>query len=169
MQHDNLAEFGHTFQTKVISSLISDRGFLQQVSDLIEPQYFESQANNWVIWKCPKNFVYYIVSKSIHNKQKEKTMENKHQMPYNTWDGENMQLGTIGLNLQNIEESVNAVNELESNIPESGYIEWFTQIGDPSISESFMSILNSSSRTHSGLTRVYGSKLSSENRTSSTN
>lgn len=51
MQHDNLAEFGHTFQTKVISSLISDRGFLQQVSDLIEPQYFESQANNWLVEK----------------------------------------------------------------------------------------------------------------------
>jgi replicative DNA helicase len=48
---DNLAEYGHTFQTKVISSLISDRGFLQQVSDLIEPAYFESQANNWLVDK----------------------------------------------------------------------------------------------------------------------
>lgn len=48
---DNLSEYGHTFQTKVISSLISDRGFLQQVSDLIEPAYFESQANNWLVDK----------------------------------------------------------------------------------------------------------------------
>jgi len=59
MQHDNLAEFGHTFQTKVISSLISDRGFLQQVSDLIEPQYFESQANNWLIDRILKYYNQY--------------------------------------------------------------------------------------------------------------
>ena len=59
MQHDNLAEFGHTFQTKVISSLISDRGFLQQVSDLIEPQYFESQANNWVVERILKYYNQY--------------------------------------------------------------------------------------------------------------
>ena len=51
MQHDNLSEYGHTFQTKVISCLISDRTFLGQVSDLIEPQYFESQSNNWIVEK----------------------------------------------------------------------------------------------------------------------
>jgi hypothetical protein len=51
---DNLSEYGHTFQTKVISSLISDRGFLQQTSDLLEPAYFESQANNWLVDKILK-------------------------------------------------------------------------------------------------------------------
>ena len=51
---DNLSEYGHTFQTKVISSLISDRGFLQQTSDLLEPAYFESQANNWLADKILK-------------------------------------------------------------------------------------------------------------------
>ena len=48
---DNLAEYGHTFQTKVISCLISDRTFLGQVNDLIEPGYFESSANNWIVEK----------------------------------------------------------------------------------------------------------------------
>jgi hypothetical protein len=51
---DNLSEYGHTCQTKVISSLISDRGFLQQTSDLLEPAYFESQANNWLADKILK-------------------------------------------------------------------------------------------------------------------
>ena len=51
---DNLSEYGHTFQTKVIASLISDRTFLQQTSDLLEPAYFESQANNWLADKILK-------------------------------------------------------------------------------------------------------------------
>ena len=40
---------------------MSDRGFLQQVSDLIEPQYFESQANNWLVQKI---LTYYTQYKS---------------------------------------------------------------------------------------------------------
>jgi replicative DNA helicase len=48
---DNLSQYGHTFQTKVITSLLNDRAFLQQVSDIIEPTYFESQANNWIVAK----------------------------------------------------------------------------------------------------------------------
>lgn len=48
---DNLSQYGHTFQTKVITSLLNDRAFLQQVSDIIEPNYFESQANSWVVEK----------------------------------------------------------------------------------------------------------------------
>ena len=39
------------FQTKVISSLISDKIFLQQVFDIIDPSYFESQANSWIVGK----------------------------------------------------------------------------------------------------------------------
>lgn len=48
---DNLADYGHVFQTKVIITLLSDKAFLQQVSDIIEPHYFESQANTWLVEK----------------------------------------------------------------------------------------------------------------------
>ena len=48
---DNLSQYGHTFQTKVITSLLNDRSFLQQVSDIIDSTYFESQANNWIVTK----------------------------------------------------------------------------------------------------------------------
>ena len=48
---DNLSQYGHTFQTKVITSLLNDRTFLQQVSDIIDPTYFESQANSWIVTK----------------------------------------------------------------------------------------------------------------------
>jgi hypothetical protein len=49
--HDNLSEYGYNFQSKVITALLSDKGFLQQVSDIIEPNYFESEANNWLVGK----------------------------------------------------------------------------------------------------------------------
>lgn len=48
---DSLADYGHSFQTKVIAILLSDKAFLQQVSDIIEPYYFESQANSWLVEK----------------------------------------------------------------------------------------------------------------------
>lgn len=51
MLQDNLSQFGHTFQQKVINLLLSDRIFLQQMSDLISPTYFESQANSWIVEK----------------------------------------------------------------------------------------------------------------------
>jgi len=46
---DTLAQYGRSFQLKVISALLFDRAFLQQVFDLILPDYFESQANTWIV------------------------------------------------------------------------------------------------------------------------
>ena len=62
---DNLADYGHVFQTKVIITLLSDKAFLQQVSDIIEPYYFESQANTWLVEKI---ISYYNKYKDIHRK-----------------------------------------------------------------------------------------------------
>lgn len=46
---DRLSNYGHTFQIKVITSLLTDKSFLQQISDIIDPKYFESEANNWIV------------------------------------------------------------------------------------------------------------------------
>jgi replicative DNA helicase len=46
---DRLSSFGYTFQIKVISSLLTDKVFLQQISDILDPEYFESDANQWLI------------------------------------------------------------------------------------------------------------------------
>lgn len=59
---DNFAEFGHTFQTKIITSLITDRTFLQQTCDILEPQYMESAANNWIVDKILKYYNQYKTS-----------------------------------------------------------------------------------------------------------
>jgi len=46
---DRLSSYGYSFQIKVITALFTDRLFLQQISDIMLPTYFESDANNWIV------------------------------------------------------------------------------------------------------------------------
>ena len=46
---DRLSSYGYAFQVKVITSLLTDKSFLQQIADIIDPKYFESDANNWIV------------------------------------------------------------------------------------------------------------------------
>ena len=46
---DRLSSYGYAFQIKVITSLLTDKSFLQQISDILIPNYFESEANNWIV------------------------------------------------------------------------------------------------------------------------
>ncbi len=46
---DKLSEYGYGFQVKVLSAMFTDRIFLQQIADIIRPEYFESDANNWLL------------------------------------------------------------------------------------------------------------------------
>ena len=46
---DRLSSYGYSFQIKVITALLTDRMFMQQISDILLPTYFESEANNWVV------------------------------------------------------------------------------------------------------------------------
>jgi replicative DNA helicase len=44
-----LEQYGHSFQVKTLSCLVNDREFLQQVSDIVKPDFFDSEANKWVV------------------------------------------------------------------------------------------------------------------------
>ena len=46
---DRLSSYGYAFQVKVITSLLTDKSVLQQIADIIDPKYFESDANNWIV------------------------------------------------------------------------------------------------------------------------
>jgi glucan-binding YG repeat protein len=48
---DKLSEFGKSFQIKVIYSLIHDIKFLQDIFDIVEPSYFESEEHQWIVEK----------------------------------------------------------------------------------------------------------------------
>tara|TARA_B110000908_G_scaffold164370_1_gene212329 strand:- start:113 stop:1462 length:1350 start_codon:yes stop_codon:yes gene_type:complete len=57
-----LTQYGHAFQTKALGILITDREFLQQICDIVSPDYFDNDASKWVIRKTLK---YYDEYKTI--------------------------------------------------------------------------------------------------------
>jgi replicative DNA helicase len=46
---DKLSEYGWSFQIKVLAAMFVDRTFLQQIADIIQTEYFESDANSWLL------------------------------------------------------------------------------------------------------------------------
>ena len=53
---DNLKEYGYEFQIKVIAALITDRQFINDVRDIIDKSYFDSNALRWL---CNSVISYY--------------------------------------------------------------------------------------------------------------
>ena len=49
-------KFGTSFQIKILSSLLSDRIFLQQMYDILKPEMFDSDANEWIVTKTLSHF-----------------------------------------------------------------------------------------------------------------
>jgi len=64
-QKDNLNQFGYGFQVKVLTSLITDRDFLIQSIDLLEPSYFESPPLKWLVEKTFAYFQEYKIAPTL--------------------------------------------------------------------------------------------------------
>jgi len=62
---DRLSSYGYAFQIKVITGLLVDRGFLQQISDIMVPSYFESDANSWIVETILDYFTEYKASPTL--------------------------------------------------------------------------------------------------------
>ena len=72
-----LTQYGHAFQIKALAILITDRDFLQQIADIVSPDYFDNDAGKWVIRKTLK---YYNQYKTIPTMEVFKVeIENIHQ------------------------------------------------------------------------------------------
>ena len=56
---ENLNQYSPTFQSKVISSLLSDNTFIAQISDIMNPDYFESDSNKFLVKSIMEYFVEY--------------------------------------------------------------------------------------------------------------
>lgn len=67
MALDYLKEYGNTFQIKIISNLLKSKGdeFISQVMDILSPDFFESDANQWIISKIIDYYKIYNVSPTI--------------------------------------------------------------------------------------------------------
>lgn len=56
---DNLKKFGPEFQLKCISGLISDKPFMERISDIVDPTSFETDAHQWIVKTALKYFLQY--------------------------------------------------------------------------------------------------------------
>ena len=56
---DKLSEYGWSFQVKVLAAMFTDRIFLQQIADIIRADYFESDANSWLLEVVLSHFQQY--------------------------------------------------------------------------------------------------------------
>jgi hypothetical protein len=57
--------YGYAFQVKVISSLLTDKAFTQQVADILLPEFFESDANQWIVDTTIKYFREYASAPTL--------------------------------------------------------------------------------------------------------
>ena len=46
---DTLSKYGQSFQSKVVSALLTDNKFLDTISEITTPKFFENDANKWII------------------------------------------------------------------------------------------------------------------------
>ena len=56
MENEKLTSFGNSFQSKIIASLLVKKTFLQTISDILQEEYFDSDANKWLV----KNIISYF-------------------------------------------------------------------------------------------------------------
>ena len=65
MENDKLTSFGNSFQSKIISSLLVKKTFLQTISDILQQEYFDSDANKWLVKKTLDYFYEYKTSPTL--------------------------------------------------------------------------------------------------------
>jgi len=61
----SLVEFGTSFQSKVIASCLTDTIFLQTVMEVLEPAYFESDSNKWLVEEIHSYFIKYKTTPTL--------------------------------------------------------------------------------------------------------
>ena len=54
---NKLSDWGYNFQIKIIALLFTDKHFLQQISDILEPRFFESEANQFIVKSVKDYFI----------------------------------------------------------------------------------------------------------------
>jgi DnaB helicase-like protein len=53
---DTLVKYGQEFQTKCVVAFLNNRTFLEQSLDVVNPSFFESDANQWIVKVISKYF-----------------------------------------------------------------------------------------------------------------
>jgi len=59
IKKDTLSTFGKEFQTKAIAAILADRAFLERIYDILSPDFFEQDAQKWIVKKTTEYFIEY--------------------------------------------------------------------------------------------------------------
>ena len=62
---DTLVKYGQSYQSKVVASLLVDVKFLEQVNEITKPDFFESEANKWIVSEILEYFNDYRTSPTM--------------------------------------------------------------------------------------------------------
>mgnify|MGYP003673940952 FL=1 len=62
---DTFNIYGYSFQVKLLAALFKNKTFLQQVSDILVPEFFESDANKWITATVLEYFAEYKSSPTL--------------------------------------------------------------------------------------------------------
>lgn len=62
---DTLSDYGQSFQTRVLSALIIDREFLDRTREIIHSDFFESDANQWIVNEITEYYDEYSIPPSL--------------------------------------------------------------------------------------------------------
>ena len=65
MTLNNINQYGHEFQIKVLSSLLTHKEFLTNIHDIISDEYFENPAQKWAIKEILKYYDKYHTTPSL--------------------------------------------------------------------------------------------------------
>ena len=65
MTLNSINQYGHEFQVKVLSSLLTHKEFLTNIYDIISDEYFENQAQKWVIKEILRYYDRYHTTPSL--------------------------------------------------------------------------------------------------------
>ena len=60
-----LQQYGPNFQIKVLSSLLTHKDFLVNIHDILSDEYFDNQAQKWIIREILKNYEKYHTTPSM--------------------------------------------------------------------------------------------------------
>lgn len=64
-EKQTLHDFGLDFQTKCIASLLADKAFLDQTFELLETDFFEREADQWIVGIIKKHYLEYKSAPSL--------------------------------------------------------------------------------------------------------
>lgn len=62
---DTFQIYGYNFQVKLLATLFRDKPFLQQITDILHPDFFESEANKWIVKSISEYFIEYKNSPTL--------------------------------------------------------------------------------------------------------